>query len=329
VAQEESACVKAVEAPWGKRADPAGSRGDEPVVQQRDEFPPSVIEALSKRAAFICSNPDCRALTIAPSGADDSKWIYAGKAAHICAAASGGPRYKDAMKVEERSAAANGIFLCSFCADMIDKNKGLDYPEEILRLWKADHDKWVAANLNKRQSSTPVEYQKRVTGRLARLSDDLFSEFNPTSEDYLKDHCGLQGALALIHNDFTLYKDEILAAGEWTGWVILPGDTLRFQRILEPVRTDPFVPDQIRSAVVELLERRLDAFSEISGELLTEYRNALASGEITPREDNWVAIMNRLNAEMAQRNCSPGQVRMRVDAIREMIQQYLSSCGSR
>jgi hypothetical protein len=293
------------------------------VAEKRDEFPPSVIEALSKRAAFICSNPDCRALTVAPSGADDSKWIYAGKAAHICAAASGGPRYKAAMTMEERSAAGNGIFLCSFCADMIDKNKGLDFPEEMLRQWKSDHDKGVAANLNKRQSSTTDEYQRRVTDRLAKLSDDLYSEFNPASEDYLKDHCGLQDALALIHNDFLLYKDEILAAGEWTGWVILPSDTLRFQRILEPVRSDPFVPDQIRKVVVELLGPRLDAFSEVSGELLHEYRNALASGEITPRDDNWIAIMNRMNAELAQRNCSPGQVEMAVHDIREMIQQSI------
>jgi len=121
--------------------------------EKRDEFPRTVVEALSKRAAFICSNPDCRALTIAPSEVDATKWIYIGKAAHICAAAERGPRYKGEMSPEERASASNGLFLCSSCADMIDKNNGLDFPESVIRRWKDEHEKWVTANLNKRQSA--------------------------------------------------------------------------------------------------------------------------------------------------------------------------------
>jgi hypothetical protein len=37
---------------------------------------------------------------------------------------------------------------------MIDKNDGIDFPAEILRNWKADHDTWVRENLNK--SSEPL-----------------------------------------------------------------------------------------------------------------------------------------------------------------------------
>jgi hypothetical protein len=33
---------------------------------------------------------------------------------------------------------------------MIDKNNGADFPEEMLRQWKSDHEDWVAQNLNKR-----------------------------------------------------------------------------------------------------------------------------------------------------------------------------------
>lgn len=121
-------------------------------TNSRDDFPKRVVEILSKRAAFICSNPECRVLTIAPSDESDSKFIYVGKAAHICAAAKGGPRYDVSMKPEERKAPSNGIFLCSFCADMIDRNNGLDFPPDQIRRWKLDHDGWVAANLNKRDA---------------------------------------------------------------------------------------------------------------------------------------------------------------------------------
>jgi hypothetical protein len=124
------------------------------MAESRDDFPKPVADALGKRAAFVCSNPDCRILTLAPSDENESKFLYIGKAAHICAAAKGGPRYIAEMTPEERKSGSNGIFLCSNCADMIDKNDGIDFPVERLRRWKEDHEKWVAANLNKRKGAT-------------------------------------------------------------------------------------------------------------------------------------------------------------------------------
>lgn len=172
---------------------------------------------------------------------------------------------------------------------------------------------------------THTEFQKRVMDRLATLADELYSEFNPASEDYLTDHNGLQQALALIHNHFEQSHDDILAAGEWEGWVLLPRDTLRFQRTLEPVRSDPFIPDNIRSVVIDLLERRLAAFSEISNLELLEYRNALACGKIKPDENNWLPIMNRINTEMAKRKCGPAQIETSVHEIRGLIQEYFDA----
>jgi hypothetical protein len=121
------------------------------MADSRDNFPKPVADALGKRAAFICSNPECRVLTVAPTDGDESKFLYIGKAAHICAAAAGGPRYDASMTPEYRGSASNGIFLCSNCADMIDKNGGVDFPVHRLRSWKFDHERWVAENLNKRR----------------------------------------------------------------------------------------------------------------------------------------------------------------------------------
>lgn len=122
------------------------------MVKARDDFSKPFVDALAKRVAFICSNPDCRALTVAPSDEDEAKFLYVGKAAHICAASEGGPRYDPTMTPDERKSASNGIFLCSNCADMIDKNDGVDFPVDRLREWKNSHEIWVANNLNKRQS---------------------------------------------------------------------------------------------------------------------------------------------------------------------------------
>lgn len=115
----------------------------------RDDFSSTVAEALKKRAAYICSNPKCKKMTVAPSEAMDEKVIYIGRAAHICAAAKNGPRYDEKMTEEERSSINNAIFLCSNCADMVDDNKGVDFPAELLKQWKNEHEKWIIENLNK------------------------------------------------------------------------------------------------------------------------------------------------------------------------------------
>ena len=117
--------------------------------KRRDEFDKPTIDALSKRASYICSNPDCKKNTIAPAVKDETKVTYIGRAAHITAASEGGPRYDQEISSEERRSIDNGIFLCSNCADMIDKNNGDDYPVEVIRRWKVDHDMWVRNNLNR------------------------------------------------------------------------------------------------------------------------------------------------------------------------------------
>jgi hypothetical protein len=115
----------------------------------RDNFSPKIIEQLKMRAAFICSNPSCSVMTIAPAIENENQFQYIGKAAHITAAAKGGPRYDSNLASEKRTSIDNAIFLCSNCADTIDKNNGIDYRAETLKTWKKNHEDWVRSNLNK------------------------------------------------------------------------------------------------------------------------------------------------------------------------------------
>ena len=120
---------------------------------KRDEFSPKTKEIISKRASFICSNPDCRSLTLYPSDAEPNKFIYIGKVAHITAASQQGARFESSLTPEQRSSSDNGIFLCSNCADMIDKNNGVDFTVALLKKWKNEHEKWVKDNLNQSVTS--------------------------------------------------------------------------------------------------------------------------------------------------------------------------------
>lgn len=135
-------------------------------MTSRDDFTQSVKNALAKRAAFICAKPDCKVMTLAPSITDEEKFQYCGKAAHITAASKGGPHYDETLTPNERASINNAIFLCSNCADLVDKNQGIDYPAATLRDWKAQHDNWVLANLNKRivDQASVHEIKSVITG---------------------------------------------------------------------------------------------------------------------------------------------------------------------
>jgi len=52
------------------------------------DFTKKTIDILTKRAAFICSNPDCRTSTVGPN-TDPKKATVIGEAAHILGARPG------------------------------------------------------------------------------------------------------------------------------------------------------------------------------------------------------------------------------------------------
>jgi len=100
----------------------------------RDDFSKPIIDTLAKRAGFLCSNPDCRQPTIGANEVND-KSTSIGEAAHITAAAEGGPRYSGELTPDQRSDITNGIWLCSNCATLIDKDTE-KYTVLLLHEWK-------------------------------------------------------------------------------------------------------------------------------------------------------------------------------------------------
>jgi hypothetical protein len=75
-----------------------------------------------------------------------------GKAAHIAAAAAGGPRYISTMAPEQRGGIGNGIWLCSNCADMIDRDEQR-YPAGLLHEWRCRAETTARAEQGKKLPS--------------------------------------------------------------------------------------------------------------------------------------------------------------------------------
>ncbi|SOE48507.1 hypothetical protein SAMN05446635_0224 [Burkholderia sp. OK233] len=104
----------------------------------RDDFSQSTKEILAKRSGQCCSNPDCGRVTSGPHE-DDDKAVNLGVAAHITAAAPGGPRYYEKLARTERSSIGNAIWLCQSCAKLVDSDVRR-FPEELLVIWKRKHE---------------------------------------------------------------------------------------------------------------------------------------------------------------------------------------------
>lgn len=127
--------------------------------KNRDDFRQSTKTTLSQRTGGLCSNPDCMAPTSAPCGSE--KVTSIGIAAHIHAAAPGGKRYLAEMTPEERFHINNGVWLCSNCSIMIDRDVGI-FSAEKLREWKAMAEKRAMDVLGKRPNSSEETLDKLI-----------------------------------------------------------------------------------------------------------------------------------------------------------------------
>lgn len=105
------------------------------MVGDRDDFSAATIALAGRRAGYRCSRPDCRAATSGPAMAVD-RAVNVGVAAHITAAARGGPRYDANLTSAERRDITNAIWLCETCGKLVDSDTGR-YSREELREWKA------------------------------------------------------------------------------------------------------------------------------------------------------------------------------------------------
>ena len=108
----------------------------------RDEFSQKVVLQIAKRAGWVCSFPSCQTPTVGATE-DGNGEINIGTAAHICAAASGGPRYDENMSQGERSSADNGIWMCRDHGKAIDSDVR-QFTAPVLREWKrkAERASW-------------------------------------------------------------------------------------------------------------------------------------------------------------------------------------------
>jgi hypothetical protein len=145
----------------------------------RDNFNKPTLDALAKRVAFFCSNPECGRPTVGPNSQPDGV-LSIGVGAHITAAASGGPRYDTTLTPAQRSSIGNGIWLCASCSVMIDKDE-VGFPTPMLNQWKGQAEEKARASFKSGRIATsprPAIYLDLIWALGGRMNRGL-SPKNP------------------------------------------------------------------------------------------------------------------------------------------------------
>ncbi|BFM21342.1 hypothetical protein [Gilvimarinus japonicus] len=122
----------------------------------RDDFTKETKRILQERVGNRCTNPECRCLTSGPNY-EPEKATRIGVAAHITAAAEGGPRFNSSLSNEKRKSISNGIWLCQNCAKLIDNDEKI-YTTNMLLEWKQVSEENCRREL---EGKPPIEYPQK------------------------------------------------------------------------------------------------------------------------------------------------------------------------
>lgn len=173
-------------------------------------------------------------------------------------------------------------------------------------------------------NTVATEYQKRVMDRLQRLSEDLYSEFDMASPTHWSRTKPVHGAIEHINEVFLRWQDDILATRRYDYGTPVTPDVLRLTQMLDPLTSDPFIPSNIRAAVVDLVENRLHVMHGIYFREFERYADRLAKGKQTPLTelDDINKVHNRIVEQMNKQGCGIRDIEAEVHRIRGLIQDY-------
>ena len=118
-------------------------------------YKPNDLKRLFALSGCECANPFCNNKLVAK----DYNSIL-GEICHIEAASPDGPRYNPNQTDDERRGFDNLILLCESCHTIIDnKANEKEYPVELLKTWKRNHQEKI---LNNKNGAFPSFFQQII-----------------------------------------------------------------------------------------------------------------------------------------------------------------------
>lgn len=168
-----------------------------------------------------------------------------------------------------------------------------------------------------------TEYHKRVLDRLAGVSEELYEEFDESSTSFWTNDGASKfwksiNAQVKKREDFLVGYEGPLPIG-----VPDPPGSRRLRRMLDKYKSDPFLPESVRTVVVSFLQSRVDTLFTAYFEAVHHYIELLKKGECWVNlEGNEGWLHNRVNDRLYREGFGISQVEERAHAVRLEIQKY-------
>lgn len=176
-------------------------------------------------------------------------------------------------------------------------------------------------------NSVNTEYQKKVMDRLGELSNEIWDEFDFSSDN----HWSKDKTLSLILDDIHKYaienKTDILAKNKYFhGGVPLPKTQIEMLASLERLKSDPFIPPLIRKKLVNIIENRVNSTFEAFHRVINDYQSDLANGKRWGDFDlNKSLIHNEILSIMRNNGAGIEDLQNAAHEVRLEIQKYYES----
>lgn len=253
-----------------------------PKLSSRDDFSATTKRVLRERVGGICSNPGCRAPTFGPKGIDQA--FHTGHAAHICAAAPGGPRYDEYMTREERRGFNNGLWLCSGCSLKIDGDSQ-SYPTTLLKEWKSEAEAEAKKAQGHRPAAHDVKYllQQALANQPKKLLASSISEAIHSETQVLKSLDPRFDVIPSLQRgmmSFELFPKETIN----TSWQFKPGAKSHYKAaLISLIENGEELEFDLKDADIQgspLLEK---IFSEEEGRVVLKPQTVPATAQIFVR----------------------------------------------
>jgi hypothetical protein len=169
-----------------------------------------------------------------------------------------------------------------------------------------------------------TEYHKIAFVKIKELSEILLSEFDPKSENYWAKDDPLEKYFKEVHEIFEKNKEQILKSKEFPMGRPTPRAFDRLADIIREIKSEPFLPSEIREIVVKHLESRTEMSFSIQMEELDKYFKELVNGKYQgDLKYNYAIVHNRINDRMYKNGCGISQVEEQIHEVRLAIQKYL------
>lgn len=179
-------------------------------------------------------------------------------------------------------------------------------------------------------STVNTEYQKRVMDRLQKLSEELYEEYDADSPSYWTKQNSVIEVTGKMNKDFLAHKELVLEEGEWLLGIPVSSLEMKFTKRINALKSDPFVPRNIKQMAIDLIENRLHVMHRIMMDYFQDYGDSLASGKVQPAtRDYCFGMHNEIMKLLREQGCGIPEIEDEVHEIRVAIQRYFESFDPR